>query len=149
MVLALVAFSFRVADISLLEFFHVGRLRKRSRDVRVGEIPTESRRPLLAGTPVREESKDAENSSETSDTRINRLKSAADRILPTTGTLSQMGMEHVQQFEDINEPTQSISGKVEGDHVNKRARAPLTKRRVIPPPVQQRSEVGTKVAEGS
>ena len=97
----------------------VGHLRKRSKDVRVGEIPKESRRPLLVGTPVREESEDAENSSETSDTRINRLKSAADRILPTTGTLSQMGMEHVQQFQDINEPTQSISGKVVGDHVTK------------------------------
>ena len=64
-------------------------------------------------------SEDAQNISQTSDTRINRLKSAADRILPTTGALSQMGMEHVQQFEDINEPTQSISGKVEGDHVTK------------------------------
>ena len=34
-------------------------------------------------------------------TLINKLKSAADRILPTTGTLSQMGMEHIQQFQGI------------------------------------------------
>ena len=96
-----------------------GHLRKRSRDVRVGEIPTENRRPLLAGTPVREESEDAENSFETSDTCINRPKSAADTISPTTETLSQVEMEHDQQFQDINEPTKSITGTVEGDPVRK------------------------------
>ena len=34
-------------------------------------------------------------------TLINKLKSAADRILPT-GTLSQMVIEHIQQFQDIS-----------------------------------------------
>ena len=94
-------------------------LRKRSRDVRVGEIPTENRRPLLAETPVREESEDAENGFETSDTCISRLKSATDRISPTTGTLSHVETEHDQQFQNITESTQSIAGTVEGDHVRK------------------------------
>ena len=52
-------------------------------------------------------------------TLINQLKSAANRILSTTGTLSQMGFEHIQQFPGYNEPAQSISETVKGDHVTK------------------------------
>ena len=94
-----------------------GHLRKRSRDVRVGEIPIENRRPLIAETPVREESEYAEDGFETSEACTNGSKSAVDSISPAVETLSQIEMEQDKQIPDVNEPIQSISGSVRGECV--------------------------------
>ena len=94
-----------------------GHLRKRSRDVRVGDIATENRRPLLARTPVREESEDVENGFDTSEACTNGPKNAVDNKQPAIETQSQVEMEQDQQPQDLSEPTQSVSGTVQGDHV--------------------------------
>lgn len=90
-----------------------GHLRKRSRDVRVGEYPKEDRRPPLGGSPVREESEDAANGVEKSGACINGPMNAVDSESPAAETLSQVEMEHVKQPQDVNEPTQYVSGTVQ------------------------------------
>lgn len=85
-----------------------GHMRKRSRDVRVGDVSKEDRRPLLGGTPVREESEDAANGVDTSEAWINETKNAADGISPTAETLSQVEMEQDKQTQDVNEPTKYV-----------------------------------------
>ena len=95
-----------------------GHLRKRSRDVRVGETPKEIRRPLLAATPVREESEDAANGIETSEACINGPeKNAVDSMSSTTETPSQVEMEQDKQPQDINGPIQHVSGAVSQDSI--------------------------------
>ena len=87
-----------------------GHLRKRSRDVRAGEISTGNRRPILGGTPVREEVEDAANGFERSDAYINGSKSVAECKSPRTETLSQEEMEQDEHLREVDESTQSISG---------------------------------------
>ena len=93
-----------------------GHLRKRSRDVRVGELSTENRRPLLAGTPVREESEDAENGFDTSEACTNGSKNAVDRKSPATEVRSQVETEQDQQFQKSSELARSVPGTVQSDH---------------------------------
>ncbi len=83
-----------------------GHLRKRSRDVRVGETPKENRQPLLAGTPVREEAEDATNGSETSEAFINKPQNAVDSMPSATETPSQAEMEQDKRPQDVNDPIQ-------------------------------------------
>lgn len=92
-----------------------GHLRKRSRDVRVGEIPKENRRPPLAGTPVREDLEDAATGVELNEACINGPANAVDRMSPATETLSQVEMEQNKQLQDINRPIQYVSGTVQQD----------------------------------
>ena len=94
-----------------------GHLRKRSRDVRVGELSTENRRPLLAGTPVREESEDSENGFDTSEACTNGSKNAADRKSPAIEVRSQVETEQDQQFQNSSELAGSVPGTVQSDHV--------------------------------
>ena len=94
-----------------------GHLRKRSRDVRVGELSTENRRPLLAGTPVREEPEDAENGFDTSEACINGSKNVVDRKLPVTEVRSPVETEQSQQFQKPSELAQSVSGTVQNNHL--------------------------------
>ena len=94
-----------------------GHLRKRSRDVRVGEVPIENRRPLLPGPPVREESEDAENGIETREGCVNVSKSAMDSIAPAIGTLSQQEIEQDKQLQHSIGPSKSVFGTVKGDNV--------------------------------
>lgn len=99
-----------------------GHLRKRSRDVRVGEAPTENRRPLFPGTPVREESEDAENGIETREAYVNGYSSAMNSIAPALETLTQQETDQEteleEQFRDVNEPSKSVFGKLQNDYVN-------------------------------
>lgn len=94
-----------------------GHLRKRSRDVRVGETPKQDRRLLLAGTPVQEEPENAVNGVELGETRINDTKNAVDSVSPDAETLSQVEMEQDKQPQDVNEPIQYVSGTVQQDDV--------------------------------
>ena len=91
-----------------------GHLRKRSRDVRVGETPKEDRQPLLAGTPVREE---AEDGVETSEAWISETKNAVDGISPAAENLSQEEMEQDKQPQDVNGSLRDVSGKLQRDFV--------------------------------
>ena len=92
-------------------------LRKRSRDVRVGETPKENRQPLLAATPVREESEDAANGIETSEACINGPENAVDSMSSATETPSQVEMEQDKQPQDIDEPIQYVPGAVSQDSI--------------------------------
>lgn len=94
-----------------------GHLRKRSRDVRVGEIPKENRRPLLAETPMQEESEDPANGVETSEAWISETQNAVDSTSPAAETLSQVEMEQDKQTQDLNEPIQNVSGILQRDSV--------------------------------
>ena len=94
-----------------------GHLRKRSRDVRVGELSIENRRPLLAGTPVREESEDSENGFDTNEACTNGSKNVADRKSPAIEVRTQVETEQSQQFQDSSELTRSLSGTVHCDRV--------------------------------
>lgn len=98
-----------------------GHLRKRSRDVRVGEVPAENRRPLFPRTPVREESEDAENGIETREAYVNGSNSAMNSIAPALETLTQqeteLETELEKQCQDVNEPPKSVSGTLQGDYV--------------------------------
>ena len=94
-----------------------GHLRKRSRDVRVGEGPTENRRPLLVETPVREESEDAEKGPETSDAYINGPENVVDCSSPAIEAQSQVKVEQDQKSPDLSELTQPVSGTVQGGHI--------------------------------
>ena len=96
----------------------VGHLRKRSRDVRVGEIPTESRRPLLGETPVREESENAENNFETSNTHKSTQERSEQDIVDDRDSVAN-GVRAYSTIPGYNEPAQSISETVKGDHVTK------------------------------
>lgn len=87
-----------------------GHLRKRSRDVRVGEMPKQNRRPLLAGISVREESQDSINGVDTSEPFVNEPNSVVDGQSPVTESLSQVEIEQDKQTQDIVEPTHFISG---------------------------------------
>ena len=94
-----------------------GHLRKRSKDVRVGELSTENRRPLLAGTPVREESEDAENGFDISEAFTDGSSNALDRKSPAIEIRSQVETQQDQQFQDSSELARSVSGEVQSDHV--------------------------------
>lgn len=94
-----------------------GHLRKRSRDVRVGEIPKGDRRPLLAGTPVREEAEDAVDGVETSEAWTVETKNTVDSISPAAETLSQVEMEQDKQPQDVNGSLRNLSGKLQRDVV--------------------------------
>ena len=94
-----------------------GHLRKRSRDVRVGESSKEDRRPPRAENPVREESEDAASGVETSETRINETKNAVNSITSATETSSQVFMEQDKQTQDITEPTCHVPKTVKQDDV--------------------------------
>ena len=94
-----------------------GHLRKRSRDVRVGELSTENRRPLLAGTPVREESEDAENGFDTNEACTNGFENAVDRKSPAIEVRSRVEAEQDQQIQNKSELARSASGTVHSDHV--------------------------------
>ena len=91
-----------------------GHLRKRSRDVRVGEAPKEIRRPLLAGTPVREEAEDGMNGSETREVCISESKNAIDGEMQPSETLSQVEMEQDKDLTGENEPAQPDYGTTQG-----------------------------------
>lgn len=94
-----------------------GHLRKRSRDVRAGETLKENRRPLRAGTAVREEFDDAANGIETTEACFDGPKSAVESITPAIETLSQVEMEQDKPHQDINEPIQHASVTVQQDDV--------------------------------
>ena len=89
-----------------------GHLRKRSRDVRVGEIPKEDRPPLQGITAVREELEDAASGVGINQASINGSKNVVDSVLPATETLSQVEMEQDENHQDINGPVQDVSGTV-------------------------------------
>ena len=93
-----------------------GHLRKRSRDVHAGESSKENRRPLLVGTPVREEAEDTANGFETSEPFINGSRSTVEGELPRLETQSQVEMEQDKQLLESTEPVQYISGPVRKDH---------------------------------
>ena len=90
-----------------------GHLRKRSRDVRTGEVPHEIRRPLLAGTSVREEEEDDANGSETGDDFVECSTSAMDSNRPPIKALSQVEIEPDKTLEGVNEIEQPSSGTVQ------------------------------------
>lgn len=96
-----------------------GHLRKRSRDVRVGETRMEDRRTVLAGTPVREESEDAAHGVETKETCISGPKSSLNSKSPATETLSPVEMEQDNQIQGITEPKHYDSGTLQQDEVAK------------------------------
>ena len=111
------------ADSSETQMEHVAKfnairhLRKRSRDIRVGETPMEDRRPLLAETPVREEAEDAARGVETSEACISGPKTSVDSRSPATEAPSQVEMEQDEQAQDITEPEHYVSGTVQQDDV--------------------------------
>ena len=90
-------------------------LRKRSRDVRMGETSKASMRPLLAETPVQEELEDATNGVETSEACISGSKTAVDSISPATETLSRVEKKQDKEPQDINEPVRSVIRSVQQD----------------------------------
>lgn len=96
-----------------------GHLRKRSRDVRVGETPVEDRRPVLAETPVREESEDAAYGVETREAYIGGPENSVNSRSPATEALSPVEMEQDKQAHDITEPKQYSSGTVQQVEVAK------------------------------
>lgn len=94
-------------------------LRKRSRDVRVGEGPKENARPLLTGTTVREESEDAADRLDTSQTCTNSPKSAVDNDTPVTESLPEVKMQQDSQPQEMGGHPRLLSESVQGDHVKK------------------------------
>lgn len=94
-----------------------GHLRKRSRDVRVGETPMEDRRPLLAKSPVQEETEDAAHGVEMSEACFSGPKRSVDTRSPATEALSQVKMEQDKQSHDITDPKQYVSGIARHDDV--------------------------------
>ena len=94
-------------------------LRKRSRDVRVGEGPKENARPLLAGTVVREESEDAAIGLDTSETCINSPRSAVDNESLANESFPEGKMQQDSQNQEIGGSTQLLSEPVKGEHITK------------------------------
>ena len=92
-----------------------GHLRKRSRDVRAGEISEENRRPLLVRTPVREEAEDTANGFETSEACINGSRSTIEGKSPPLETRLQVEMDQDNQVMKSIEPVQPIPGEVQKD----------------------------------
>lgn len=101
-----------------------GHLRKRSRDVRVGETPKENRRPLLAGTPVREESEDVANGVETSEACNNGPNNTVDSLSPVNGTPPLVEREQAKQAQDIDESIKRVSEKVQQNDVTNAGNEP-------------------------
>ena len=90
-----------------------GHLRKRSRDVRAGEVSKENRRPLQVGTPVREEAEDTANGFGSGEAYINGSGTTMEGELPPLQTRSQLEMEQDKQLLESIEPVQSISRAVQ------------------------------------
>ena len=96
-----------------------GHLRKRPRDVRVGETPMKDRRPVLAGNPLHEESKDAAHGVEIREACISGPKNSVNSGSPATEALSPVEMEQDRQAQGITEPKQCDPGTVQQDDVAK------------------------------
>lgn len=99
------------------KFNAIRHLRKRSRDIRVGETPMEDRRSLLAETPVHEEAEEAAHGVETNEACISEPRASVNSRSPATEVPSQVEMEQNKQAQDITEPEHYVSGTVQQDDV--------------------------------
>ena len=98
-------------------------LRKRSKDVRASETPTDNRRPLLAEIALREELEDIANGGESKEACFNEPKITAESSTPINKISSQGEIEQAQQIQQVmNEPMNFLSDTVPHNDVPENAK---------------------------